>query len=125
MKKIPLILGCVAGGLLLGAGLVLLPLGGLALAAGGVATIAMAVTVSGAAATAAGGGAASVAAVRLGKGEFMVRDYEDMLKIAIHEAALWHGRNEKSKKLSSTDLDNGDLSKLDIAALESLLQKEG
>ena len=113
------ILGCVAGCTVLAAGLALLPLGGLSLAA--VATGASMI-ISGVLGVASGGGIIMLA---LGKGRHMVREYTDMLKLAIHEASLWSTVESKNIQEPKLLLEASPDCKPTATELESLLQEEG
>ena len=116
------IFGCVAGCSLLAAGLVLLPLGGIALAIGGAVTIAASVTASGILSV---GGAGSIIMLVLGKRRHMVREYTEMLKLAIYEASLWS--TKKSKNIQKPKLlpEAPPDCKLTTTELESLLHEKG
>lgn len=115
--------GCVAGCLLVLVGLFMLPVGGVALAVGGVVTLAACVTASGALFAGGGGG---IMVLALGKGRIMVREYTDMLQLAISEASLWC-KEMKSKNTRQPKLLPGAASNCNLTttALESLLQEEG
>ncbi|KAG0605582.1 hypothetical protein M758_9G070600 [Ceratodon purpureus] len=107
---LPTVLKFIAGGLLFAAGMVMMPVGGFALVGGGIPVIATAVTAAGIGATVRG---ANVVAVSLGKGRLVVREYTEMLEVAIHEASHWSA----NKGLLNLD-------RTSTAALESALHKE-
>lgn len=103
------------GSLLLAVGLVLLPIGGIGIVAGAAVTIVASMSVGGALGV---GGGGYIMALALGKGRNIVREYNDMLQLAITEASLWS--IEQSKNIQEPKL----LPKT-TTELESLLQEEG
>jgi hypothetical protein len=103
------------GCLLLAVGLVLLPLGGIGIALGGAAIIGASMSIGGVLGV---GGGGYIMALALGKGQHIVRQYNDMLQLAITEASLWSIK--KSKNIQEPKLLPGTTTEL-----ESLLQEEG
>lgn len=103
------------GCLLLAVGLVLLPIGGIGIAVGGATAVAASVSIGGALGV---GGGGYIMALALGKGRNIVREYNDVLQLAITEASLWSIK--QSKNIQEPKLLPGTTTEL-----ESLLQEEG